>query len=322
MILVEKPFKVGSPEYEEVDTIMKVPTGDILTIKSRLNLPLEFLSVGDYGKENNVKADFLNLKRDIVNVPHSKLQPLSEKWVITISTQHGCSMGCLFCDAPSVSLGINATYKDILCQVQTALDLHPEIKHSRVNVLYARMGEPTWNRWVIKSAYYFKGLFDAKGWDFYPIISTMMPKNNSDLQDFLDEWMDFKAEHDAGLQISVNTTSTEARNRMMPMAMDLYKVASMLDYPVSGRKITLNFALTGEEINAKYLKRLFDPERFICKLTPMYANSTSIKNGIVSHPYAEVEESLKAEGYDVIVFTPSKEEEESKITCGSVVLCK
>jgi 23S rRNA (adenine2503-C2)-methyltransferase len=33
-----------------------------------------------------------------------------------------------------------------------------------------------------------------------------------------------------------------------------------------------------------------------------------------------VEEALKNEGFDVIVFIPSKEEDESRITCGNAIL--
>lgn len=45
---------------------------------------LEFLTVGDYGKENNIKANFLGVANTEVD--------LSKKWVATISTQKGCPM--------------------------------------------------------------------------------------------------------------------------------------------------------------------------------------------------------------------------------------
>ena len=40
------------------------------------------------------------------------------------------------------------------------------------------------------------------------------------------------------------------------------------------------------------------------------------------YPYEELEEALIKEGYDVIVFVPSKDEDESKITCGNAILAK
>jgi adenine C2-methylase RlmN of 23S rRNA A2503 and tRNA A37 len=60
---------------------------------------LEFLTVGDYGKENNIKANFLGLTKEINGVANTEVD-LSKKWVATISTQKGCPMRCKFCDVP------------------------------------------------------------------------------------------------------------------------------------------------------------------------------------------------------------------------------
>ena len=38
------------------------------------------------------------------------------------------------------------------------------------------------------------------------------------------------------------------------------------------------------------------------------------------YPYREAEESLKAAGFDTLVFIPSREEDESRITCGNAIL--
>ena len=75
---------------------IKVPTGNILIVEGDKG-KLECLSIGDYGKDVNLKADFMGLTKEIVKVKHQNMLPLSEKWVITISTQYGCSMNCKFC---------------------------------------------------------------------------------------------------------------------------------------------------------------------------------------------------------------------------------
>lgn len=46
---------------------------------------MEYLYVGDYGKENNIKADFLGFKKEINQVPHHNVD-LKDKMVVTIST--------------------------------------------------------------------------------------------------------------------------------------------------------------------------------------------------------------------------------------------
>lgn len=92
---------------------IKVPTGNIMIVEGDKG-KLECLSIGDYGKEANLKAEFLGLNRAIEHVSHQEMLPLEEKWVVTISTQYGCSMNCIFClleDAPI--LMADYTYKKI-----------------------------------------------------------------------------------------------------------------------------------------------------------------------------------------------------------------
>ena len=68
----------------EIVRNLQVPTGNIL-IGEAEHGKLEFLSLGDYGQNVN-----LNQHKA---VSHQPIMPLTEKWVVTISTQYGCSMG-------------------------------------------------------------------------------------------------------------------------------------------------------------------------------------------------------------------------------------
>jgi 23S rRNA (adenine2503-C2)-methyltransferase len=314
----------------------EVPTGEICIIDGEKGRKLEFLSIGDYGKEANIKADFLGLTEEINGVEHRDILPLEEKWVITISSQYGCSMACSFCDVPKVGRGINATFADLTKQFFSALEMHPEVKRpKRINLHYARMGEPTWNYDVVKSANYIRAYLSSSECGFHPVVSTMMPKNNKHLSAFIDAWLDYKdlANGDAGLQLSINTTDEKRRSEMMPHAMSVREISDtmcdILQYRdrVKGRKITLNFALTDAPIDAKLLADLFRPSTFLCKITPMHKTNACVDGELITdngydhyYPYKETEESLKAEGFDVIVFIPSKEEDESKITCGNAIL--
>ena len=134
---------------------IKVPTGNICIAEGDRG-KLEFLSIGDYGRSANVKADFLGLNSEINGVPNGEIMPLSEKWVITLSTQYGCSMGCKFCDVPKVGPGKNATLDDLTGQILGALSLNPIVNFTkRLNVHYARMGEPSFNQNILTHA---KGL--------------------------------------------------------------------------------------------------------------------------------------------------------------------
>lgn len=321
----------------EITRNVKVPTGNICIMNGELGRSLEFLSIGDYGKENNIKADFLGLSREIKGVPNVGIMPLSEKWVVTISSQYGCSMGCKFCDVPKVGRGLNATFDDLNSQVFGALKLHPEITATkRLNVHYARMGEPTFNFNVIDHARILrKSIRPYIGRSLvHPVVSTMMPKCNKKLDEFLQDWLEIKNYNyrgDAGLQLSINSTSNIQREEMfsgMSLSLeDIAHSACFFDKP-KGRKYCLNFALADNyEVDAKRLRYLFSPEYFMVKITPLHLTDSCKNNGIKTSegyesyvPYKKVEQDLKDAGFDVLVFIPSIEEDESRITCGNAIL--
>ena len=320
---------------------VRVPTGDILVVDGETGY-LELISVGDYGKDVNLKCDSMGLTRVPDKVRHTDMLPLEEKWVITISTQYGCSMGCKFCDVPLVGPGKNATTKDMIEQIEAGISLHPKVKTTeRLNIHFARMGEPTWNRNVIEAAMMLKEMEEnpPTSWTLrkckiHPVVSTMMPSQNKDVLPFLREWMHVKNvtyEGNAGLQLSINSTDEQERfgmfnNNSCRMIDDIGHIMRVVPAPV-GRKITLNFAVANYTVDPDELLRFFSPDRYIIKLTPMHNTTTATKNNIQTdgdyteyYPYKELEEKLKAAGYDVIVFIASKEEDESRITCGNAIL--
>lgn len=313
-----------------------VPTGHICILECEKG-KLEFVSLQDYGKAKNIKANFLGYTKEINQVPHGELLPLTEKWVITVSTQYGCSMNCKFCDVPKVGKGINATYDDLKNQILSALSLHPEIKATkRLNIHYARMGEPTWNKNVLDFTkdvrkiirpYIGRSLV-------HPVISTMLPKDNKFLNEYLNEWVDIKNDlfrGDAGLQFSINTTNDNLRKELFSnnslTLEEISKIGDMLDEP-KGRKYALNFALGDNfEVDAEKLRDLFNPNKFMVKITPIHITNACKKNGIETKngyfdytPYREIENKLIKVGFDVLVFIPSIEEDTSRITCGNAIL--
>ena len=310
---------------------LNVPTGDICVVQGSKGR-LEMLSVGDYGKDVNLKADFMGLDREPTPVQHTDMLPLTEKWVVTISTQYGCSMRCPYCDVPKVGAGINATFNDLCGQVLTGLQLHPDVTWTnRLNVHFARMGEPSWNPNVLDCAKWLKQHVDPE-YKVHPVVSTMMPKKNEWLKTFVHTWMRIKNRlylGNAGLQLSINSTSEKERRYLFSQnACDLWQIAQIMDGIIpSGRKITLNFAVADYEIDPDVLLRYFDPDFYLVKLTPMHKTHTAEANGIATdgdyttmYPYQEYEAALKSAGYDVLVFIASEYEDLGRITCGNAIL--
>jgi len=320
-----------------------LPTGYLFTDEYSKG-QLETLSIGDYGKQHNVKADFLGYYNEINGVPNTACMPLSEKWVITLSTQYGCVMKCNFCDVPNVKFKGNASIDDLRGQIKKAIDLFPTVGYTeRLNIHFARMGEPIFNNAVFELSKWLSLPYGGKAWlkemglraeVIHPVLTTSLPRDFKNLEYRLKQWCQIKNEMysgQAGLQFSINSTSENQRNEMFGgMALPLSEFANIADElpePIS-RKYCLNFAYSSDyEIDASVIKSMFDPDKFMCKITPIHNNTACRENGIKTIggydsylPYKKPEEDLKSAGFDVLVFVPSMDEEDGLVTCGNAVL--
>ncbi len=318
-----------------------IPTGYLFTEEYSRG-PLETLSIGDYGKSKNVKADFLGYTNIIQGVPNTYCMPLSEKWVVTLSTQYGCPMKCTFCDVPNIKFNGNASFDDLKHQLYNALSLFPDTHYTeRLNIHYARMGDPIFNdnvhdfsRWLIQNKRQLKIDTGKSVEVLHPVLTTSLPRKYKRLEEKILDWCDIKNNDyngQAGLQFSINSTDEDQRTEMyqdMQLHLeDLAKITDKMPEPVS-RKYCLNFAFSTDFIiDAKKVAALFDPEKFMCKITPIHNNTACTTNGIKTvggydswQPYQKPEEDLKAAGFDVLVFVPSIDEEDGLVTCGNVIL--
>jgi 23S rRNA (adenine2503-C2)-methyltransferase len=317
-----------------------IPTG-FLFVDKYANGELETLSIGDYGKKYNVKADFLGYHNDINGVPNTDCMPLSEKWVVTVSTQYGCLEKCTFCDVPKYGFKGNVSFDDLFLQFKNARNLFPNVKYTeRLNLHYARMGEPSYNESVFEfTDFMFKHKKELQSElnlsieVLHPVLTTMAPKRNKKWVDRVTRWVEMKERNlgQLGMQFSINSTCDKQRNEMFNgESMSLEDMSRNLQHipdPLS-RKYCLNFALASNyEVNAEKLRDLFDPKKFMVKITPIHNNNSCRENKIETtggynsfYPYAKAEHDLKKYGFDVLVFVPSMDEEDGLVTCGNAVL--
>ena len=313
-------------------TIIETHTGNII---SDDDLNLEYLFVGDYGKENNIKADFLGYTKRIEKVKH-KAVDLSDKLVVTISSQKGCFMNCNFCDCPKFGFKGNCSKAEMLSEITTAIALSGITKGERLNIHFARMGEPTFNPEVIEAAKAAYHIFGKDFASYHPVLSTMMPKGLSNERDnlfsFLKKWIEtgyeYGGEDGFGLQFSINTLNENDRNVMFNnFSFSLNEIGEIIkELPApKKRKFTLNFAVTSKSnLDPDIMDKLFDKERCIIKITPVHETNKAIETGyeIVKDfsIYEKFEKPLLAHGWDVIVFVPSQEEDSDRITCGNSLI--
>lgn len=314
-------------------TITQTHTGKII---SDTDLCLEYLYVGDYGKENNIKADFLGYTKRIDKVVHKPVN-IKEKLVVTVSSQKGCPMNCNFCDCPKLGFHGNATTAELLSEIMSAISLSGIHNGARLNVHYARMGEPTFNPNVITSARLIARLLQDRNSDikfdtYHPVVSTMMPKANKNLKEFLRQWVStgavYGGEDGFGLQFSINTLDEAARNEMFRgHSLSLQEISNIIkELPApKKRKYTLNFAVTSKNnLDVDLMNKYFDKEKCIVKITPIHETVEAVSEGyeIVTDfdVYEKFEQPLVKDGWDVIVFVPSKEEDADRITCGNSLI--
>lgn len=313
--------------------IMNTHTGKIV---SDTDLCLEYLYVGDYGKENNIKADFLGYTKRIDKVENKPVD-ITDKLVVTVSSQKGCHMNCNFCDCPKLGFHGNASTIELVSEITTGIALSG-IKHGeRLNVHYARMGEPTFNPNVIKSAKIIFQIIKDSNADisfntYHPVVSTMMPKSNKNLEKFLHDWVDtgfiYGGEDGFGLQFSINTLDEEERNKMFRnKSLSLQEISDIIkSLPMpKKRKYTLNFAVTSKcNLDVDLMNKYFNKDKCIVKITPIHETVEAVNEGyeIVKDfdVYEKFEQPLVKDGWDVIVFVPSKEEDADRITCGNSLI--
>ncbi len=308
--------------------ITETHTGKIV---SDTDLALEYLYVGDYGKENNIKADFLGYTKRIEKVENTPVD-ITDKLVVTVSSQKGCSEHCNFCDCPKFKFKGNVSAFELVSEIATAISLSGIKSGKRLNVHFARMGEPTYNFDVIKVTQIIGMLSVGKFEEYHPVVSTMMPKNNKRLLEFLQMWSNLQFHGSwnggVGLQFSINTLDETERNKMFNnRSLSLSEISNIIkELPMpKGRKYTLNFAVTSKSnLDVDLMNKYFDREKCIVKITPIHETKEAVKNNyeIVKDfdVYEQFEQPLVKAGWDVIVFVPSFEEDSDRITCGNSLI--
>lgn len=173
---------------------------------------------------------------------------------------------------------------------------------------------------------------ETKFKEYHPVVSTMMPKANKNLEKFINDWVQtgfvYGGEDGFGLQFSINTLNEEDRNDMFNnKSLSLAEIGAIIDrLPMpKKRKYTLNFAVTSKcNLDPELMDKYFDKKKCIVKITPIHETVEAMDNGfeIIKDfdVYEKFEQPLVDDGWDVIIFIPSKEEDEDRITCGNSLI--
>jgi 23S rRNA (adenine2503-C2)-methyltransferase len=256
----------------------------------------------------------------------------TEKWVLMISTQLGCAVGCRMCDAGAMGFHGNLTAAEMMAQVRRVVADNPGLdprSHPKFKIHFARMGEPALNPAVLEALRLLPSEMPFDG--LMPSLSTVAPKL-PEAEDFLERLIGIKNTHYGNgkfqLQFSVHATDAGLRKKIVPIPVwSLEEIAAYGKRFVGpqDRKITLNFALSGgERLDVAELRRTFDPALFLIKVTPVNPTYSADLNGsayVWNNPPAGLSEdsaALEKAGFTVILSPSAKEEIEAETSCGQL----
>jgi len=169
----------------------------------------------------------------------SVLIPDENRLTLCISSQAGCTLDCGFCLTAQEKLKRNLKAEEIVGQILTVQRTLPE--ETRItNIVMMGMGEPLANLTQVVEA--LKRMISPIGLGFSPrrvTVSTagMVPQ-------ILKLWEAVPV----NLSISLNATTNEVRNRIMPKVNRLYPIEELLKvckaFPLpSRRRITFEYVL-------------------------------------------------------------------------------
>jgi len=256
-------------------------------------------------------------------------EPRARKWIINISTQFGCPVGCPFCDAAQAYAG-NPTAEELFCQVRWALARHPEHVGlcGKLKVHFARMGEPSFNDAVLEAIARLPEEISTPG--LWACVATVAPRGR-------DAWFerlrDVKERSFRGrfqLQFSVQSTSAADRARLTPIAH--WSLAEIAAYGTrfhrpGDRKVVLNFALArGVEFDPAVVASRFDPAHFAVKITPVNPTARGAEAGFETvlrseraEAVAAARDALLARSFDVVLSVGESGEDRIGSNCGQAV---
>lgn len=253
---------------------------------------------------------------------------VAQKWVLIISTLYGCPVDCGFCDAGGSYSGV-LSLEDLKFQIDyPVFRRFPDgiIDTDKFKIQFARMGEPAFNKNILPLLCMIPEVYRYRY--FIPSLSTIAPHGCSD---FLSELKDIKKllyDDTFQLQFSIHSTDSKQRDELIPVRKwNFRQIADYADsfYSRNGKKITLNFALSTDNIiEPKILAEYFNPEVFLIKITPLNPTYKSQKNGFKSliidaqsHP--QLIDKLGDYGYEVLVSIGEAEENMIGSNCGQYI---
>jgi 23S rRNA (adenine2503-C2)-methyltransferase len=208
---------------------------------------------------------------------------------------------------------------------------HPDLRVPvpRFKIQFARMGDPLYNPAMAEVLERLPQILDAPGLE--PSLSTIAPRTGGPLLERIREVKDrLYPDGRFQMQFSIHSTDENVRERLLPVPRwDLEQIADFgRRFHRPGEKlITLNFTvMEGVPLDPAVLRRHFDPERFLVKLTPLNPTERALASGLrpgfdpnAPETAAPLVRGLEDQSFRVILSIGELRENQIGSNCGQFV---
>lgn len=320
----------------QIKNVCYLPSGRIFLIDVKDYL-IECTEMRDVAVEGKLHEEVRQSQDPHVIWKH--LVPYEKKWLLTVSTQFGCTHNCLFCDVAQLPFKGNLDQSQIEDQIRLLLNNTPYVGQcKKVKIGFARMGEPTHNlKNVLGAIVNLPTISKELDRDFkwLPCFNTILPKklmNGIAIEDALSEIIKVKEAIYRGhlhLQISCNSTDEDKRKYLFGGCdvMTLESIISQVNKErITNRTVTLNFiVMKNVEVSVQKLQKMgLSGDKFAVKLIPLNQTLNSETHNLKTlanyNNYEDLltlQDEFKKAGVPVVVDAIAKCEE-AGLCCGQL----
>lgn len=280
----------------KIENVLYLPSGRIFLCRTDDNYLIECTEMRDVSVGGKQHFEVRNTSDPHIIWKH--LVPYEDKWLLTVSTQKGCTHNCRFCDVAPLPFRGNLSYVDIAHQVRLLLMNTPYVKESqKVKIGFARMGEPAHNlNTVIRVMESLDSISQSleRHYKWLPCFNSILPRklqNGGSGFDVIDEVLRVKKESFNGylhFQISCNSTD-EAKRKYLFGGADVLSIEEIIAYTkniaTTNRTITLNFIVMQDvEVDVQKLKKMgLTGDKYTVKLIPLNNTINSEHNDLSTY---------------------------------------
>ena len=275
----------------KIGNVLYLPSGRIFLLRTDDGYMIESTEMRDVAVDGKLHSA-VRESQDPHIVTGKHLVPYTDKMLLTVSTQKGCTHNCQFCDVATLPFKGNLSFSEITEQVEILLEYTKYAQTcKKVKIGFARMGEPAWNlRNVLRAIESLPNISDNMGLDYkwLPCFNSILPKK---IDNCIENVIWTKERYYKGylhFQISCNSTDEETRKRLFGGA-DVMSIEDIINkvnsLKITNRTVTLNFIVMKDiEVDVQKLKKMnLNKEKFTVKLIPLNNTINSQNSGLETY---------------------------------------